>query len=383
MAEDTVDRNIVFEPPMTNTDTHNYAQDRAIIDDVSSLVSLGGVRFGHTGDLQKGGQNGLGSRVMSLDGATPQPFPPAIVAVIHEPTMWDNGYVTLQRQHKSLWEQHAKTIDGIDFGYQIDEHTLPYGHDGQQYSMPMKTKRTAVSPSISLDEVLGNLAWNIHFMYSRHICHPDTCASVLSAINDDGIPPWVWSTFTFSICVIQPDATALYNRIVDAYVITNMWPSETGNIGVKKELGSTTVPQRTFPHKGIVTHNENTRELGRLIFAAMNIHKVNYDYATTYRGLDGKLTGMGIEGTVAEALQDFGLLGGGIGNIATNNSEVNDLASSAMEAFILDAQMQNGTNVNKRVQDEIEKAQEEGKKMAAKKPASNNAFTNSYLQNAT
>ena len=358
-----------FSQTMDTTDTHIYQQEKAIIANVDDLVTLGGVRFGMTGDLQKGGQNGVGSRIMSIDGATPQPFPPAVIAVIHEPTMWDNGYTILQQQHKSLWEQHAKTIDGIDFGYQTDEHTLPYGHDGQQFSMPTKTKRTAVNPSISLDEILGNMAWNMHALYLKHLCHPDTCASILSAINDNGIPPWVWSTFTFSICVIQPDATSLYNRILDAYVITNMWPSETGMIGVKKELGSTTVPQRSFAHKGIVTHNENTRELGRLIFAAMNYHKVNYDYAVTYKGLDGKLTGMGIEGTVAEALQDFGLLGGGTGNVAGQQSATNnDLASSAMESFVLENASLKGTDVDYRIEASMREAQESGKKMAARTP---------------
>ena len=352
---------------MSTSSDHIYTQDKAVITDVSKLVTLGGVRFGMTGDLQKGGQNGIGTRIMSIDGATPQPFPPAVVAVIHEPTMWDNGYVSLQRQHKSLWEQHAKTINGIDFGYQMDEHSLPYGHDGQQFSMPTKNKRTAVTPSISLDEVLGNLSWNIHSLYLRHMCHPDTCASVLSAINENGMPPWVWSTFTFSICVIQPDATALYNRILDAYVITNMWPTETGSNEVKKELGSTTVPQRTFPHKGIVTHNENTRELGRLIFAAMNYHKVNYDYAVTYKGLDGKLVGMGIEGTVAEALQDFGLLGGGVGNIAGANSNGNDLASSAMESYLQYRDAYKNIPVNQRIDSQLSDAQGDAQQMAKSK----------------
>lgn len=347
---------------------HIYQQDKAIIQNVNDLVTLGGVRFGMTGDLQKGGQNGVGSRVMSVDGATPQPFPPAVVAVIHEPTMWDNGYTILQRQHKSLWEQHAKNIDGIDFGYQTGEHQLPYGHDGQQYSMPTKTTRTQVSPSISLDEILGNMAWNMHALYLRHLCHPDTCASILSAINENGIPPWVWSTFTFSICVIQPDATSLYNRIVDAYVITNMWPSETGMIGVKKEIGGngTTVPQRSFPHKGIVTHNENTRELGRLIFAAMNYHKVNYDYAVTFQGLDGKLTGMGIEGTVAEALKDFGLLGGGVGSIGGANNSAQDLASSAFESFVSNAENYKNDSPNARAEMQTHLAKTAGSKMLSK-----------------
>lgn len=331
-----------------------YQGGQAIVKDVSKLVSLGGVRFGMTGDLQKGGQNGVGSRVMSVDGATPQPFPPAVVVVIHEPTMWDGRYNILQMQHKSLWEQHAKNITGIGVGYTMDSHDLPYGHDGQQYSMPTKNKRNAVSPSIEMDEILGNLAWNMHALYLRHICHPDTCASVLSAIDENGVPPWVWSTFTFSICVIQPDATSLYNRILDAWVITNMWPSETGDIDTKKTIGDTSVPQRTFPHKGVVTHNENTRELGRLIFAAMNYHKVNYDYALTYQGLNGRLTGMGIEGTVAEALRDFGLLGGGVGDVI--NKSGNDLASSAYELWTKEQSENPGATID-RINNQLTKSQ--------------------------
>lgn len=359
-----------FNNTMTTSDDHIYTQEKAVISSVDDLVSLGGVRFGMTGDLQKGGQNGLGARVMSVDGATPQPFPPAVVVVIHEPTMWDNGYVTLQQQHKSLWEQHAKSITNIDFGYQMDEHSLIYGHDGQQYSMPTKNKRSAVSPTIAMDEILGNLSWNIHALYLKHLCHPDTCASVLSAINENGIPPWVWSTFTFSVCVILPDATALYNRILDAYVITNMWPTATGMIGAQKELGTYTVPQRSYEHKGIVTHNENTRELGRLIFAALNYHKTNFDYAVTYKGLDGKLTGMGMEGTIAEALQDFGLLGGGVGSGLGTQSDKIDAANSAMESFVLENNSLTGVSVNERLENQLASAKLAGATMSSKNATS-------------
>lgn len=315
-----------------------YKGQQALITNVSEIVQLGGQRHYGMGDIEKGGQNGVGIRPLSVDGGTPQPFPPAIVCVIHEPSMWDYGYQILQRQHKSLWEQHAKTIDGIDFGYRMDEHSLPYGHDGQQYSMPLNNKRTEVSPSITMDEIYGNLSWNIHYLYMKHMCHPDTCASILSAVLDTGMPPWVWSAFTFSICVIQPDATSLYDRIIDAYCITNMWPTETGMLGVKKELGSTTVPQRTFNHKGVVTHNENTRELGRLIFAAMNYHRVNYDYATTFSGINGKIINSGATKTVYEALQDYKLFDGGGGAL---NTSADSIATQSMVKFTEEASKKN------------------------------------------
>ena len=306
-----------------------YTQEQALV--LNDVSQLGVPRFGWTGDIQKGGQNGFGTRILNTDGGTPQPFPPAWVIVIHEPAMWDQYYSLLQQQHKSLWEQHAKTIDGIDFGYQMDSHDLPYGHDGQQWSMPTNNKRTTVNPTMTMDEVVGNLGWGVTYMYMKHMCHPDTCASVLSAVRENGMPPWVWSTFTFSLLIIQPDATSLYNRILDAYCITNCWPTETGMLGVKKELGSTTVPQRSFAHKGVVSHNENTRELGRLVFATMNVHKINYDYANTYSGMDGQLINFGLDGTVKEALADFKLDAGGSGTINTSG---NDIASGAYESFI-------------------------------------------------
>lgn len=306
-----------------------YQQEQSLV--LNDVSQLGVPRFGWTGDLDKGGQNGIGVRTLCNDGATPQPFPPAWVVIIHEPTMWDTYFTTLQKQHKSIWEQHAKSIDGIDFGLTVDPHDLPYGHDGQQYSMPVMSKRTAVNPVVNMDEVVGNLGWGVHYMYIKHLCHPDTCASILSAVRGSGMPPWVWSTFTFSALVIQPDTSGLYDRILDAYCLTNMWPTETGLLGVKRELATATVPQRSFTHKAIVTHNENTRELGRLVFATMNIHKVNYDLANTYTGMDGALTTFGLSKVVKEALADFKLNTGGAGTI---NSGGNDTASEAFENYM-------------------------------------------------
>lgn len=284
--------------------TRPYTQQKALI--TEDVVKFGAPRYKSLGDLQKGGQNGVGVRNLNVDGATPQPFPPLRIVMLHSPEMWNNDvYRPLAKQHKAIWEQHAKTIDGVGVGYQVDTHDLPYGHDGQQYSMPMNNKRNPVSPSLQMDEVYGNIGWAIHYLYLKHLCHPDTCASILSAIRGDVMPPWVWSTFTFSILCIQPDSTGLYNRILDSWVITNMWPTETGDIGSKMELGSWSVPQRSFPHKGVVVHNENTRELGRLVYSALNIQKVNYDYQNTYTGIDNNLTDYGIQGTIKECLNDF------------------------------------------------------------------------------
>ena len=85
-------------------------------------------------------------------------------------------------------------------------------------------------------------------------------------------------------------------------------PTETGDNGFKREINSAEHPERTINYKALVQHNDNTRELGRLILQSLNIHKPDYQKATTYESVETSLQGSGIDKEVKDALQDFKIL---------------------------------------------------------------------------
>ena len=274
----------------------------------NQAAQLGATHFGNVANVQDGAQNGIGPRILQIDAVTPLIFNPAIIVLLTAPTMWDQ-YPLAKQTLKALMEMHAKSVTGISFGYTMNFAETPSGHDGQQLPMPTNTQRTAVSPSFTWPELYGNIVWNLHYKWLTDIQHPDTQVSHLSAnFSDENIPPWLLSTISASFIAIQPDPTGIPDRIIDAAVYTAVMPTETGDLGIKREINSAESPDRSVTYKSIVQHNSNTRELGRLVLKAMNAHKPDFQKATTYSGVEASMQNTGLDKEVQEAMRDFQLL---------------------------------------------------------------------------
>lgn len=274
----------------------------------NEAANLGAARFANVANIQEGGQLGIGPRILQIDAATPLVLNPAIIVLLSAPTMWDK-YESAKKTLKALFEMHAKSVSGIDFGYTLNFSDILVGHDGQHMSMPTSSTRTAAAPSFTWPEIYGNVVWNLHYKWITEIQHPDTQMSQLSAAFDEGeVPAWLMSTFSASFIAIQPDPTGIPDRIIDAAVYTAVIPTETGNLGLKRDIGSTESPERSIAYKALVQHNDNTRELGRLVLQSMNAHKPDFQRATTYSAVDTGLQGTGVDKEVQDALRDFQLL---------------------------------------------------------------------------
>lgn len=251
--------------------------DDAILENVPDLAVA---PYNLVSNVSRSGQLGTGIRITKLDGATPAVFNPTVGVVLQTPSMWNN-YPKLQESLKALMETHAKSITNIDFGYTLDTDETPVGHDGQTMKVPTRVQRGAVSPSATFIEYTGNPVYNLfrHWMFC--IQHPDTNASILPAFNSDvsQIPAWYMSSYSMSMLFIQYDPSGLPDRIYDAAVIVNMFPTNIGDIGFERTIGTTQTKERTIEFTGLVQHNENTRELGVRVAEMLQLHKINYQFA--------------------------------------------------------------------------------------------------------
>lgn len=269
---------------------------------------LGAVQFGNIANIQEGAQVGVGPRTLQIDAATPLIFNPAIIVMLTAPTMWD-AYPTAKNILKALFEMHAKSVSGLSFGYTLNFADTPNGHDGQVLSMPTNSQRTQVSPNFTWPEVYGNIVWNLHYKWIMDIQHPDTQVSHLASnLADENMPAWLLSTISASFIAIQPDPTGVPDRIIDASVYTAVMPTETGDLGIKREINSAEHHDRSITYKALVQHNDNTRELGRIVLKAMNAHKPNFQKASTFTGVESSLAGTGLDKEVQDALRDYQIL---------------------------------------------------------------------------
>lgn len=221
-------------------------------------------------NMIKGGQLGRGAKYGALDAATPLAMPPATIVVLQTPKMWnridgDTRHL-LPQTVKSLFECHAKSVTGIDITYNLDTQDQPLGHDGQTIKVPLQTKRAEVSPNFTWYEVTGNLIWNIMMRWLFDISNPDTNGSF--EFQDGDPDAFTMSSYAMTFLAIQYDQTQAVDRIIDAAVYTNVFPTTTGELGMQREIGTTQVRERSIPFTGIVIHNEKTRQIGKTIAEA-------------------------------------------------------------------------------------------------------------------
>lgn len=262
-------------------DASTFKRSRFMSDAIlTQVTSLGVSPNALVSNLARSGQLGTGIRFTKLDGATPAVLSPVVGVVLSMPTMWDR-WPKLQEMGTSIMETHCKSITGIDFGYTLETQDTPVGHDGQMMKVPTKTTRSAVNPTAVCVEYPGFPVYNLFRTWMFHIKHPDTNASILPAnISDTSqIPAWYMSAYSMSMAFIQYDPSGLPDRIYDACVITNMFPTEIGEIGFERTIGTSQLKERSINFAGIVQHNDNTKELGFRIAELLALHKINYNFA--------------------------------------------------------------------------------------------------------
>ena len=292
---------------------------------IQNVVGLGNHLQGHVANVFHSGQNGTGIRITKLDGATPLVFNPVIPVVLTVPTMW-NKFPQKQEMLRALMETHARNISGIDFSYALEATQIQLGHDGQQMDVPTRTTRSQVSPSATFTEYTGNIIYKFFSDWMFDIQHPDTNASALPAMGvmDEDMPGWTMSAYSMSMLFIQPDPTGLPDRIVDAFVVVNMFPKDMGEIGFQRQLGTSETKERSINFTGIVQHNNNTKELGIRTMQMLGLHRINYNNAlpgligtvdpakaiqTELQGMSGGIHWEANAGTTRENVKAVGSMG--------------------------------------------------------------------------
>lgn len=248
-------------------------------------------------NIGAGGQLGFGGNFPMLDVATPAVFIPTVLVVLSTPDMYPADH-PMTHLIKEMIEQLPKTVSGIDFGYQLATGESIAGRDGQNLAVPTKSTRSAVSPSFTFQELNGNIIWNVIRKWIWDISHPDTDVSQ-GQIENPGA--YVMSTYAMTMMAIQFDPTMRPDHIIDAAIYTNMFPTNTGDIGFERTIGTNKTMERSISFTAIVQHNPYIKTLAKAIASQLKLHTVNYDLATPTRTEVSKtLTNMGLAAAMKE-----------------------------------------------------------------------------------
>ena len=311
------------------TTNRNYKQSRFMTDAImesSQIAALGFNEGSQVANVARSGQLGVGLRSTKLDGSTPAVFNPAAAIVLNTPQIFDN-IPNASECLRALMETHAKSITGIDVNYTVETGETQVGHDGQVLKVPTKTTRAQISPSVTFEEYQGLPVWNLFREWMFAMQHPDTNMSAVSAYADKGsdIPGWCISAFSMSMLFIQFDPTGLPDRIYDAVVVNNMFPTSIGEMGIQRVIGTTDVKERTIEFTGLIQHNRNTKLLGQRVAAMLGIHRVNFDFA-----LPGMAGSVEPDTAISTSLRNLGGMEYEVGNYSGNGTSTgNSKAGSA------------------------------------------------------
>lgn len=260
-------------------------------------TALGAVPGTLVANIIDGAQLGTGLNARMLDAATPAVFTPTVFVVMQTPWIYDTNQ-DMRNMIKTLIEAHAKSITGVDFGYTVDTEDGPVGHDGQTFDVPTKTKRSKPSPSITFNELTGNLVWRVFEKWIKDIQHPDT--NISTSIRNE---PRMASTYSMSMIGIQFDPTGLPNNILGAAFYTNMYPTDIGQFGFERNVGTARTMERSIQFSAMVMHNQYTEALGREIASGLRLASLDFsNRLTKYNIVDPMLINTGLEREVNDAV---------------------------------------------------------------------------------
>jgi hypothetical protein len=171
----------------------------------------------------------------------------------------------------SLFEKHARTIEGLDSSLTVNvgEHEL--GLEGGKYQEPVNVTVAESNVSISLTEKYGQAVKNFLDVWIRYlIMDPQTKSPLISKflvndkegnirIEDHFLNNNVWSTeyYTMTVLFIEPDI--LNARVVNAWLVSNMFPRTVPNIiGKKDKKADKEIEELSIEFGGFALHSRNT-----------------------------------------------------------------------------------------------------------------------------
>lgn len=284
---------------------------------MSGAIHASGGVFGaspssYIANLADGGQLGFGPLLPNLDANTPPVFLPLQLVVTHVPTIFKyipNGIEIF----KALFETHLVSLTGLDFTYSMDVDGTPVGRDGQMMNVPTKQMRSQISPVAMWPEKIGNVVFNFGRVWMDAMHDVDTQASSMAGIIPTGtaLPPLVASMYAADIMLIQYDSTYRPENIIDAFALTNFFPTEIGSPDYQLNATETHRPDRNFTFTCIVQHNRNTVNVAKSLATLTNLHQINYqDALPIAQSIESELSGEGMQYQVAEYLSQFRNLDG-------------------------------------------------------------------------
>lgn len=175
---------------------------------------------------------------------------------------------------KSLLELHCRSIEGFNAALTVDTDEHPVGGAGEMQQEVINVTRARTEPSFTFVEKYGRpIQTFIQHWIQYALMDPETKYALVGTLEkkpDDLLADW----FSCSALFFEPDPT--HRKVVQAWVTTNMFPKETGEIVGKRDLTSASeILNLTIPFTGISQYGLGVNLFAQKILDGININNAN------------------------------------------------------------------------------------------------------------
>ncbi|MEM5877945.1 MAG: hypothetical protein QXF12_03620 [Candidatus Aenigmatarchaeota archaeon] len=188
-------------------------------------------------DLKYGGQHGWAPNLVEWVSNQAYVTRPVICILLEAPRLFtkfpnpDKWIASL----KSMFELHARTIDGLNATLTVETDSHPVGGAGEVQEEIVNVTREPSRPRFSFVEKYGRPIQTLIEYWIRYgLMDPETKYALLSTMGDPSVRDLLADWYTATCLFIVPDP--LHKKVDKAWLCTNMFPKGTGEITAKRDL---------------------------------------------------------------------------------------------------------------------------------------------------
>ena len=188
-------------------------------------------------DLKFGGQQGMAPDLTSWVSNQAYVSRPLVCIVLEVPKMftvmpespkWISSF-------KSLFELHARSIDGFNAGLKVDTEEHAVGGAGEQQQEIVNVTRERSQPKFQFVEKYGRPIQTFFDYWIRYgMMDPETKFALLGNLGRAEVKDLMADWYSATCLFFVPDP--LHKKVDKAWITTNMFPLSNGDITAKRDL---------------------------------------------------------------------------------------------------------------------------------------------------
>lgn len=175
---------------------------------------------------------------------------------------------------RSIIELHPESIDGLQGHLEVTTDEHPVGGAGEMFEEITDVKRARSVPVFNYTDTYGmGISTFFQQWIEYGMMNPETKTAMVGTISN--YPTDMLADMYAMTCLFfEPDPT--HRRVVNAWVITNMYPKGNGEILGKRDLANPLEVQKlSVEFTGIAQFNVGTKVFAQKVLNKINITNAN------------------------------------------------------------------------------------------------------------